>query len=410
VGEAVGVVAAQSIGEPGTQLTMRTFHIGGTVTRGAETSSIDATHDGEILLLNRNLVEDSQGRLVVMSRNCELLIVDSNKQERARFRIPYGSKLTVDQGHAVTRGMRLADWDPYTIPIVTERSGIVAFRDLVDSVSMQEVTDEATGISSKQVVDVKQQRSLDLRPRLILLDEQGKQMILSNGLEARYFLPVNSILGVEDGQFVHAGDVIARIPRESTQNRDITGGLPRVAELFEARRPKDHSIISEVEGLVHFGKDYKSKRRIIITPPEGPDHAVEYLVPRGKHISVNEGDYVRRGDLLMDGNPVPHDILKVMGVAALTHYMVSEIQQVYRLQGVRIDDKHIEVILRQMLQKVEVTHSGDTTLLVGEQIDRDELFTINQKALAQGYAPAVALPILQGDDASPYRSSSDGQT
>jgi len=397
VGEAVGVIAAQSIGEPGTQLTMRTFHIGGAAQKGVEISSIEASHDATIKLLNRNIVVDSQKRNVVMSRTCELLLIDAKGMERARHKVPYGAKLMVDDGDKITKGQKLAEWDPYTIPIITERSGQAAYRDLVESVSVREIVDEATGIANRVIIDWKQQsRGADLRPRITLLDEKGEVMILANGLEARYFLPINAILSVEDNQQVHAGDVIARIPRESTKTRDITGGLPRVAELFEARKPKDHSIISEVEGTVEFGKDYKAKRRIVIKPADENIEPIEYMVPKGKHISVNEGDYVRKGDLLMDGNPVPHDILKVMGVEALARYMVAEIQAVYRLQGVKIDDKHIEVIVRQMLQKVEIEDSGETTFLVGEQVDHEEFDEVNAKTIKQGYKPARATPVLQG--------------
>jgi DNA-directed RNA polymerase subunit beta' len=397
VGEAIGVIAAQSIGEPGTQLTMRTFHFGGAATKGVEASSVEATHDATVMVINRNVVEDSSARKIVMSRTCELVLVNEKKQEKARFKVPYGAKLDVDDGQVVTRGQRMAEWDPYTIPIITERSGVAHFVDLVEGLSMREVLDEATGISSRAVIDWKQQsRGTDLRPRITLSDKKGASLTLANGLEARYFLPINAILSVHDGAEVHAGDVIARIPRESTKTRDITGGLPRVAELFEARKPKDHSIISEVEGAVEFGKDYKSKRRIVIRPTDASKEPVEYLVPKGKHITVNEGDYVNRGDLLMDGNPVPHDILKVTGVEALARYMVSEIQQVYRLQGVKIDDKHIEVILRQMLQKVEIVDSGETTFLVGEQVDREEFEQVNTKTFAQGYKQAQAMPVLQG--------------
>ncbi|AIL64919.1 DNA-directed RNA polymerase subunit beta' [Rickettsiales bacterium Ac37b] len=397
IGEAVGVIAAQSIGEPGTQLTMRTFHIGGAATKGAEVSGIDASHDSKVVLINRNIVTDSQGRNIVMSRSCELILVDNKGHERARHKVPYGAKLLVDEGSVVNKGIKLAEWDPYTIPIITERAGIIQYRDLVENISVKEQMDETTGISNKVIIDWKQQsRGAELRPRIALVDKNGEMLILANGLEARYFLPVNAILNIEDGALVHAGDVIARIPRESTKTRDITGGLPRVAELFEARKPKDHSIISEIEGTVEFGKDYKSKRRIIIKSNNGEGEPMEYLIPKGKHITVNEGDYVRKGDLLMDGSPVPHDILRVMGIEALSRYMVSEIQQVYRLQGVKIDDKHIEVILRQMLQKVEIVDSGETTLLIGEQVDREEFDEINQKAIAQKFKPAVAIPVLQG--------------
>jgi DNA-directed RNA polymerase subunit beta' len=397
VGEAVGVVAAQSIGEPGTQLTMRTFHIGGAAQKGIEQSSIEAAQSGKIKIINRNIVKDSKGRFVVMSRSCEILILDEKGIEKARYKLPYGAKLNVDDGDKIQKAQKLADWDPYTIPIITEKSGHANYRDLVDGVSMAEQVDEATGIASKRIIDWKQKtRGGDLRPRITLRDDKGDVITLANGLEARAFLPIDAILSVEDGQFVHAGDVLARIPKESSKTRDITGGLPRVAELFEARKPKDHAIICEIDGSIEFGKDYKSKRRIIIKPKDKTAEPVEYMIPKGKHITVNEGDFVQKGDLIMDGNPVPHDILRVMGVAALAEYMVSEIQSVYRLQGVKIDDKHPEVIIRQMLQKVEIVHSGETTFLVGENVDREEYETANAKADKEGYKPAKAIPVLQG--------------
>jgi DNA-directed RNA polymerase subunit beta' len=396
-GEAVGVIAAQSIGEPGTQLTMRTFHIGGAAQRGAEQSSIEATQDGTVSLSNQNIVTDSKGRHVVMSRTCELILRDEQCREKARHKLPYGARLLVDQDSKAKRNQKLAEWDPYTMPIITERTGVAHYRDLVEGVSLREVMDEATGITNKVIIDWRQQtRGADLKPRIALRDKKGEIITLANGLEARYFLPVDAILNVQDGQEVHAGDVLARIPRESSKTRDITGGLPRVAELFEARKPKDHAIISEIEGTVEFGKDYKAKRRIIVRPKDADMEAMEYLVPKGKHITVQEGDYVQKGDLLMDGHPVPHDILKVMGVEALAKYMVDEIQQVYRLQGVGINDKHIEVILRQMLQKVEITDAGETTFLAGEQVDRDEFDAENAKAVKEGYRVATASPVLQG--------------
>jgi len=396
-GEAIGVIAAQSIGEPGTQLTMRTFHIGGAATKGAEISSVEATHDGVIVIINKNVVTDSENKHVVMSRTCEVIISDGKGHEKARFQIPYGSKLFVDEGQAIKKGERLAEWDPFTMPIITERSGKIAYKDLIEGVTFREETDEDTGISRKVVIDWKQQtRGADLRPRVMVTDENGEVLTLANGLEARYFLPINAILNVTDHSEVHSGDVIARIPKESSKTRDITGGLPRVAELFEARKPKNHAIISEIDGVVEFGKDYKSKRRLIVRPHDSAIEPVEYMIPKGKHVSVNEGDVVKRGDLLMDGNPVLQDILRVMGVEALSSYMVSEIQQVYRLQGVKIDDKHIEVIIKQMLKKVEITDPGETTLLSGEQIDFDEFEEINQKAEEKGYKQASAIPILQG--------------
>jgi DNA-directed RNA polymerase subunit beta' len=394
-GEAVGVIAAQSIGEPGTQLTMRTFHIGGAAQRGAEQSNVEASHDGTIAIRNRNVVTNSQGVPVVMSRNCEIVITDNAKRERARFRVPYGARLLADESAAVARGQKLAEWDPYTLPIITERAGIVEYADLIDGITLVERTDEVTGLTSKVIVDYKQSaRGADLRPRLLLKDAKGEILRLNNGTEARYFLAPDSILSVEPGVTVADGDVLARIPREGSKTRDITGGLPRVAELFEARRPKDHAIIAEIDGRVEFGKDYKAKRRVIVKNDETSEET-EYLIPKGKHVSVQEGDYVRRGDPLVDGPRVPHDILRVLGVEALSDYLVNEIQDVYRLQGVKINDKHIEVIVRQMLQKVEITEAGDTTFLVGELVDRVE-FDIENGKLAADERPASGLPVLQG--------------
>ncbi len=397
LGEAVGVIAAQSIGEPGTQLTMRTFHIGGAAQRGAEQSSIESSHEASIELSNKNVVKDSQGRSVVMSRSCELILRDEQGRERARHKIPYGARLLHDEGSTVAAGEKLVEWDPYTIPIITERNGIARYRDLVEGVSLREVVDESTGITSKVITDWRQQaRGSDLKPRIALRDDKDEIITLPNGLEARYFLPVDAILNVTDGQEVHAGDVLARIPRESTKTRDITGGLPRVAELFEARKPKDHAIISEIEGRIEFGKDYKTKRRLVVRSGEDEDVTVEYLIPKGKHITVQEGDYVEKGDLLMDGNPVPHDILRVMGVEALANYMVNEVQAVYRLQGVGINDKHIEVVIRQMLQKIEIDNPGETTFLTGEVVDRDEFVEMNEKAMREELKTATGIPVLQG--------------
>jgi len=397
IGESVGVIAAQSIGEPGTQLTMRTFHIGGTAQRGAEQSSIEAACDGTVHIRNRNVVMDSSGRLVVMGRNCEIVLTDEAGRDRARHRVAYGTRLLVEDGAAVKKGARIAEWDPYTLPIITESEGIANYVDMIEGVSFREVVDDATGISNKVVVDWKQQpRGADLRPRITLRDDNGEVVHLPNGLEARYFMSVDAILSVEDGARVYAGDVLARIPRESSKTRDIIGGLPRVAELFEARRPKDHAIIAGTTGRVEFGKDYKNKRRIIIQPEEEGAEPLEYLIPKGKHIAVQEGDYVERGDLLMDGYPVPHDILRVLGVEALANYLVSEIQEVYRLQGVKINDKHIEVICRQMMQKVEIVDPGDTTYLIGELVDRREFEAVKARNEAEKRRPASAIPVLQG--------------
>jgi len=408
IGEAVGVIAAQSIGEPGTQLTMRTFHIGGAVQRGAEVSSYEAVFDAKVRIKNRNVVINSSGIPVVMGRNCELALLDDLGREKARHRVPYGAKLLADEGVSVVKGQKLAEWDPYTIPIITEKDGIAHYVDLTEGLSVREVVDEATGISSKVVIDWKQQaRGNDLKPRITLRGPTGEPLNLSNGLEARYFMSVDAILSVENGSEVRAGDVLARIPRESSKTRDITGGLPRVAELFEARKPKDFAIISEIDGRVEFGKDYKTKRRILVVPSaEETREPCEYLIPKGKHISVQEGDYVMKGDLLMDGNPVPHDILHVLGVEALASYLVNEIQEVYRLQGVKINDKHIEVIVRQMLQKVEIEEPGDTTFLVGEQSDRLEFEAINKKAEEEGLRPAIAHPVLQGITKASLQTSS----
>jgi DNA-directed RNA polymerase subunit beta' len=397
IGEAIGVIAAQSIGEPGTQLTMRTFHIGGAAQRGAEQSSIEATIDSTIDVRNRNVVLNSQGVPVVMGRNCEVVLTDDQGRERARHRIPYGARLLADHGAKVSKGTKLAEWDPYTLPIITEREGIVNYIDLVEGVSMREVMDETTGISNRVVIDWKQQpRGNDLKPRITLRDEKGNVITLPSGLEARYFMSVDAILSVENGAHVKAGDVLARIPREGTKTRDITGGLPRVAELFEARKPKDFAIISEIPGRIEFGKDYKTKRRIVVVPEDASEESREYLIPKGKHISVQEGDYVQKGDLLMDGSPVPHDILNVMGVEALATYLINEIQEVYRLQGVKINDKHIEVIVRQMLQKIEISEPGDTTFLAGEQVDRSEYEEENAKALKEGGRLAKGSPVLLG--------------
>jgi DNA-directed RNA polymerase subunit beta' len=396
IGEAVGVIAAQSIGEPGTQLTMRTFHIGGTA-QVAEVSSIEASHEGTVKIENRNVVGNSKGMLVVMGRNSELVLVDSNNRERARHRLNYGTTLLVDEGQQVTKGMKMAQWDPFTTPVITELEGVVSYKDLVSGISLTEQVDDATGITRKVVVDWKAQpKGSDLRPRITLRDDAGELLTLPSGHEARYFLPVDAILSVEDGKTVQAGDVLARIPREGSKTKDITGGLPRVAELFEARRPKDHAIIAEIDGYVEFGKDYKSKRRVSIRPEDENLEPVEYLIPKGKHLSVNEGDFVRVGDFLLDGNPAPHDILKVLGVEALANFLINEIQDVYRLQGVKINDKHIEVICRQMLQKIEIAKSGESTFLVGEHIDREEFERENIKLEKAGRAPAEGSPILLG--------------
>ncbi len=397
IGEAVGVIAAQSIGEPGTQLTMRTFHIGGAAQRGAEQSKIEAPFDGKIRLDNTSLVTTEDGSEVVLSRSSEMLILDDQGREKARYRLQYGAKLLKKDDSIVKAGQILAEWDPYTIPIITEKEGTAHYVDLVEGISMRETIDESTGIGSKVVMDWKQQSGgSNLRPRITLRDSNGEVINLPNGLEARYFMSMNAILSVENGSKVKAGAVLARIPRESSKTRDITGGLPRVAELFEARKPKDFAIISESDGVVEFGADYKAKRRIRVVPQDSEIDAVEYMVPKGKLLAVQEGDFIRKGDMIIDGSPVPHDILNILGVEALADYLVKEVQDVYRLQGVKINDKHIEVIVRQMLQKTEITDHGGTTFLNGEHVNRLEFKLANEKALKEGFEPAKGVSVLLG--------------
>jgi DNA-directed RNA polymerase subunit beta' len=396
VGEAVGVIAAQSIGEPGTQLTMRTFHIGGTAQVG-DTSFIEASHDGKIVLENRNVVKNSDGDLIVMGRNTLVKIVDKDGKEHASYKVSYGTKLRIDDGAKVTRGQRIADWDPYTLPILTDLAGKVKFEDLQEGFSMQVVADEATGIASRVVMDWRANpRAAALKPAIVITDDKGKALKLETGGEARYQLPVDAILSVEDGDVIRVGDALARIPTEGAKTRDITGGLPRVAELFEARRPKDHAIIAEADGRVEFGRDYKNKRRIRIVPTDESLEPIEYLVPKGKHISVQEGDFIAKGEFLIDGNPAPHDILQILGIEALANYLINEIQEVYRLQGVPINDKHIEVIVRQMLQKVEISDPGDSLFLKEEQIDKIEFEEMNARLEDQGKRPAKGAPVLLG--------------
>ena len=397
IGEAVGVIAAQSIGEPGTQLTMRTFHIGGTATRGAEDSNIEANCEGKVELINCHYITDASNVKIVTSRSSEVMIVGESGEEKFRCKLSYGAQLLVNDGDRVKVGTVISEWDPYNTPIITEVSGTVAYKDLIEGISFNEILDESTGISNKVITDWKQGggQNKNLRPRIILLDDKGEAMKLPNGLEVNYYLPVDSVISVIDGALIGGGEVIARIPKESSRTRDITGGLSRVAELFEARKPEHHAIISETSGHIKFGKDYKSKRVLIVMPEDGTD-PVEYIIPKGRHITLNEGEYVRKGDLLVEGNPVPHDILKILGIEVLTEYMVKEIQQVYRLEGVQVNDKHIEVVLSRMLQKVEVTDSGGTTLLVGEQVDKEDFKEINERAVANGYQGASSIPVLLG--------------
>ncbi|WP_421723978.1 DNA-directed RNA polymerase subunit beta' [Bauldia sp.] len=400
MGEAVGVIAAQSIGEPGTQLTMRTFHIGGTA-QVVDQSTMESNFEGTVQIRNRNLVRDSDGRLIAMGRNMQIVIVDSDGTERSTNRVTYGSRLHVDEGDTVKRGQRLAEWDPYTRPVLTEVEGVIAFEDLVDRISVSETADESTGITKRVVTDWRANpRGGDLKPAIVVKGKDGEPMKTARGTEARYLLPVDAILSVEPGTEVHAGDVLARIPMESAKTRDITGGLPRVAELFEARRPKDHAIIAEIDGTIKFGRDYKNKRRIVLEPTEEGVaegiEPVEYLIAKGKPFHLQEGDAVEKGDYIVEGNPAPHDILAIKGIEALAAYLVNEIQDVYRLQGVTINDKHIEVIVRQMLQKIEIVESGDTDMFPGEQIDQLDFEIANDKAVEEGKQPAVGVPVLLG--------------
>jgi DNA-directed RNA polymerase subunit beta' len=395
-GEAVGVIAAQSIGEPGTQLTMRTFHIGGAA-QISEQSFIESNFDGKIRFKNKNVVRNSDGELIAMGRNMAIVVVDQDGTERAVHRVQYGSRLRVEDGDKIKRGQRLAEWDPYTRPILTEVEGSVGFEDLVEGQSMSETLDESTGIAKRVVIDWRTSgRGQDLRPAIVVIGRDGKVLKLSRGGDARYQLAVDAVISVDPDSKVKAGDVIARIPTESAKTRDITGGLPRVAELFEARRPKEAAIIAEVSGTVRFGRDYKNKRRLTIEPSEKGLDAVEYLIPKGKHIHLQDGDVIEKGDFIVEGNPAPHDILAIKGVEDLAAYLVNEIQEVYRLQGVNINDKHIEVIVRQMLQKVEVDDSGETELIQGEQVDRIELDEVNERARTEGKKPARAHPVLLG--------------
>jgi DNA-directed RNA polymerase subunit beta' len=396
MGEAVGVIAAQSIGEPGTQLTMRTFHIGGTA-QVMDQSFIESNHEGKITIRNRNVVKDSDGRLIVMGRNTSVVVVDKDGNERAVHKVTYGTRLRVDEGDKVKRGDRIGEWDPYTRPIITEADGVVDYEDLVEGISINEVADEATGITNRVVMDWRASpRGSDLKPALVIKDKKGKLLKLGRGGEARYLMSVDAILSVEPGTSVKAGDVLARIPTEGAKTRDITGGLPRVAELFEARRPKDHAIIAEIDGTIEFGRDYKNKRRIRIVPNDESIEPIEYLIPKGKHLQVQEGDYIEKGEYLLDGHPAPHDILAIKGVEELAAYLVNEIQEVYRLQGVNINDKHIEVIVRQMLQKIEVETPGDTPFLASEQVDRIEFQEANELCEAEGKTPATGSPVLLG--------------
>jgi DNA-directed RNA polymerase subunit beta' len=397
MGEAVGVIAAQSIGEPGTQLTMRTFHIGGAA-QISEQSFIESNFDGTIKIKNKNVVKNSDGHMIAMARNIVIAVLDPDGTERAVHRIQFGARLRIEDGDKIKRGQRIAEWDPYTRPILTEVEGAIAFEDLVEGQSMSEALDESTGIAKRVVTDWRTgsgRNQQDLRPSIVI-KKDNKILKLARGGEARYQLAVDAIISVDPGSKVKAGDVIARIPTESAKTRDITGGLPRVAELFEARRPKEAAIIAEISGTIRFGKDYKNKRRVIIEPSAKGEEPREYLIAKGKHIHLQDGDLIEKGDYIVEGNPAPHDILAIKGVEELANFLVNEIQDVYRLQGVAINDKHIEVIVRQMLQKVEIDDAGETELLHAEQLDKVEFDEINLRMKAEGKKQATAHPVLLG--------------
>jgi DNA-directed RNA polymerase subunit beta' len=397
LGEAVGVIAAQSIGEPGTQLTMRTFHIGGAASRAAAVNSVEIKSKGTVRWHNLKAVHHEKGHWVAVSRSGEVGVIDEYGRERERYRIPYGAVITANEGDAMQPGQIIATWDPHTHPVVTEVAGFLRFQDFIDGITVSSQVDEITGLSSTVVMDPKQRGAggKDLRPVIKLVNAKGKEVCFANtDIPAVYALPAGALVNLEDGVQVSVGDVIARIPQESSKTRDITGGLPRVADLFEARKPKDSAILAEYSGTVSFGKETKGKRRLIITDEQGEKH--EELIPKWRHLTVFEGEHVERGEVIADGEPNPHDILRLQGVEPLANYLVREIQDVYRLQGVKINDKHIEVIIRQMLRKIEIAESGDAGFLRGEQIDRARVLDANERLTREGKLPAIIDPILLG--------------
>ncbi|HET7663341.1 MAG TPA: DNA-directed RNA polymerase subunit beta', partial [Rhodanobacteraceae bacterium] len=397
MGEAVGVVAAQSIGEPGTQLTMRTFHIGGAASRAAAVDNVTVKTTGTLKFNNIKTVKHSEGHQVAVSRSGEVSVLDANGRERERYKVPYGATIDVKDDAAVKSGQTVAHWDPHTHPIVSEVKGVANFVDFIDGVTVQSQTDELTGLESVVVTDPKRRGTAakDLRPTVRLLDAKGKDLNLpGTDIPAQYFLPAGAIVSIADGAEVGVGDVVARIPQASSKTRDITGGLPRVADLFEARKPKEPAILAERSGIVSFGKDTKGKQRLIIKDADGEEH--EELIPKWRHVIVFEGEHVEKGETVVDGEPNPHDILRLLGVEKLAAYLVKEIQDVYRLQGVKINDKHIEAIIRQMLRKVEITDSGESHWLRGEQVERTRLVMENAKAVERGERPAEFQPVLLG--------------
>jgi len=396
VGEAVGVIAAQSIGEPGTQLTMRTFHIGGAASRASAVDNIQVKHGGTVRLHNLKSIERTDGSLVVVSRSSALAIADDQGREREWYKLPYGAVLSVKNGDAVEAGVVVAKWDPHTHPIIAESVGVAKFVNMEQGITVRTQTDELTGLSTMEVIDPKDRPAAgkDIRPAIQLLDEAGNDVELPGGATAMYFLPANALVTMANGAKVELGDVVARIPQESSKTRDITGGLPRVADLFEARRPKESSILAEISGTVSFGKETKGKKRLVITPRDGDPY--EVLIPKHRQLNVFEGETVEKGEVISDGPSNPHDILRLLGVVELAKYITNEIQDVYRLQGVVINDKHIEVIVRQMLRKVEITDPGDTTLLSGDQVEITQVLEENEKADAADKEPAKFERLLLG--------------
>ena len=398
IGEAVGVISAQSIGEPGTQLTMRTFHIGGAASRAMTVNNIQIKASGTAKLNNIKTVEQVKtGHLVAVSRSGELVVRDVHKRERERYKVPYGAVLTVKDGSPVEASQVVATWDPHTHPIITEVAGQARFIDLVDGVTANRQVDDLTGLTTTVVIDPKQlggSAGKDLRPMIKLIDENGNDLYFpGTKMPANYILPANAMINIEDGGMVNIGDVLARIPQETSKTRDITGGLPRVADLFEARKPKEPAILAEISGVVSFGRETKGKRRLVITIG---DTVYEELIPKWRHINVYEGEQVQKGEVIAEGAPNPHDILRLLGIDALANYIVNEVQDVYRLQGVKINDKHIEVIVRQMLRKCMVLESGDTKLLKGEQLEYTRMLEENDAVRANDDVPAKFERLLLG--------------
>jgi DNA-directed RNA polymerase subunit beta' len=390
IGEAIGIIAAQSIGEPGTQLTMRTFHIGGAATKVIEQATLEAKNSGYVKFIDVNAVKNKEGNLIVLNKNAMIAIVDKIGREKEKYNLVYGARIFVEDGQQIEAGQRLVEWDPYSTPILTEVGGKVALGDIIEGVTFKEEVDETTGLAHKVIVDY----PANMRPRVSIKDEMGRTAkIPGTNNTARYLLPSGAHLLVNKGDVVMPGDILAKIPRETTKTKDITGGLPRVAELFEARKPKEQAIVSEIDGIVEFRGAHKGMRVVVV---KGGEESREYLIPKGKHVTVHEGDWVRAGEPLMDGAVNPHSILDILGPKELQKYLVDEVQKVYRLQGVSINDKHIEVIVRQMMRKIRVEDPGDTTFLIGDEVDRATFLEENERVRSEGKKPASGRPLLLG--------------